>query len=112
MRIVLSLIVAVVALAAAALDDLFSGLATTETPGLAVLVRQDGRTTYQRGFGVRDLRSRTPIDNVTDFRLASFTKQFTATAIMLLVHDGKLRHGTTLTEVFPDFPAWGRGITV
>ena len=112
MRLLLSLIFAVAAFAAATLDDLFSGLANAQTPGLAVLVRQDGRTKYERGFGVRDLRTRAAIDNVTDFRLASFTKQFTATAIMLLVHDGKLRYESTLSEIFPDFPAWGRAITV
>ncbi|HXA52364.1 MAG TPA: serine hydrolase domain-containing protein, partial [Candidatus Acidoferrum sp.] len=76
--------------AAPTFDDLFAPLATPKTPGLAVLIRQDGRTVYQRGFGVRDLRTFTPIDAATNFRLASFTKQFTAAAIMLLVHDGKL----------------------
>jgi CubicO group peptidase (beta-lactamase class C family) len=33
-------------------------------------------------------------------------------AIMLLVHDGKLRYGQTLTELFPDFPAYGKTIAV
>ena len=52
------------------------------------------------------------IDAVTDFRLASFTKQFTAMAVMLLVHDGKLRYDQPLTEIFPDFPPYARAITV
>src|SRR5919109_5380682 len=73
------------------LDSLFSSFAKNQ-PGVAVLVRQNGRTLYQRGFGVRDLQTRAPITPQTDFRLASLTKQFTATAIMLLVHDGKLRY--------------------
>jgi len=38
----------------------------------------------------------------------SFTKQFTAMAVMLLVHDGKLRYDQTLTGIFPDFPAYGK----
>jgi len=42
-----------------------------------------------------------------DFRLASFTKQFTAMAAMLLVHDGKLRYDDRLTQIFPDFPEYG-----
>jgi CubicO group peptidase (beta-lactamase class C family) len=61
---------------------------------------------------VRDLRSKARIDAHTDFRLASFTKQFTAMAVMLLVHDGKLRYGQTLTDIFPDFPAYGKNITI
>ena len=94
------------------LDSLFAPLASAKTPGLAVLVRQNGRAIYQHGFGARDLRTLAPIDAATNFRLASFTKQFTAMSVMLLVHDGKLRYDTPLTTVFPDFPAWGRAITI
>jgi len=52
------------------------------------------------------------IDASTNFRLASCTKQFTAMAIMLLVHDGKLHYENRLTDVFPDFPQYGRSITI
>ena len=61
---------------------------------------------------MRDLRSLRKIDAVTDFRLASFTKQFTAMAVMLLVHDGKLRYDQPLTDIFPGFPPYARAITV
>jgi CubicO group peptidase (beta-lactamase class C family) len=81
-------------------------------PGSAVLVRRNGQTISQEFHGVRDPRTRIPIDAVTDFRLASFTKQFTAMSVMLLIHDGKLRYDTRLTDVFPDFPAYGRAITI
>ncbi len=87
-------------------------LVRTDEPGLAVLVRQDGKTVFERGYGVRDLRSRERIDPDTSFRLASVTKQFTAMAVMLLVRDGKLRYGDALTDVFPAFPAYGKGITI
>ena len=83
-----------------------------DEPGVAVLVRQDGKTIVARGFGVRDLRSRDRIGPDTAFRLASVTKQFTATAVMLLVRDGKLRYDDALTDVFPAFPAYGRRITI
>lgn len=59
-----------------------------------------------------DLRTRHAIDSHSNFRLASVTKQFTAMAIMLLVHDGKLRYEDRLTDVFPDFPHYGRNITI
>lgn len=94
------------------LDAIFAPLATKATPGFAILVRQDGRTVFERGYGVRDLKSLAAIDASTNFRLASFTKQFTAMAIMLLVHDGKLRYDQTLSEIFPAFPAYGKTITV
>jgi CubicO group peptidase (beta-lactamase class C family) len=79
---------------------------------MAVLVREDGKTAFSRGYGVRDLRSRVPVDPATSFRLASVTKAFTAMAVTLLVRDGKLRYEDALTDVFPAFPRYGRAITV
>src|SRR6516164_5152155 len=76
----------------APLDAIFARLAAATSPGLAVLVRRNAHTVFERGYGVRELRTRAKIDAATDFRLASFTKQFTAMAVMLLVHDGKLRY--------------------
>lgn len=91
---------------------IFSSVTQENAPGLAVLVRKDGRALFEKGYGVRDLRTKVKIDQHTNFRLASFTKQFTAMAIMLLVHDGELRYDQTLTEIFPDFPAYGKNITI
>ena len=93
-------------------DSIFSSLADGESPGMAVLVRSHGHTLFERGYGIRDLRTSAKIDAQTDFRLASFTKQFTAMATMLLIHDGKLHYNQNLTDIFPDFPAYGRAITV
>ena len=93
-------------------DSVFAGLVKPAEPGFAALIRYRGRNAYTRTEGVRDLRSKARIDAHTNFRLASFTKQFTAMAIMLLVHDGKLRYDETLTEIFPEFPAYGKSITV
>lgn len=94
------------------IDAIFSTVTSPNAPGLAVAVRKDGRTIFARGYGLRDLRSGLPIDARTDFRLASFTKQFTAMAIMLLVHDGKLRYDELLTDIFSEFPAYGKTITI
>jgi CubicO group peptidase (beta-lactamase class C family) len=98
--------------AQSSIDSIFAPLAEGKSPGLAVLVRKDGRTVFERGYGVRDLRAVAPIDARTDFRLASCTKQFTAMAVMLLVRDGKLRYDEPLTDIFPDFPAYGRAVKI
>jgi CubicO group peptidase (beta-lactamase class C family) len=92
------------------INAIFSDLAP-DAPGAAVLVLRNGKTVFQR-YGVRDLQTKQKIDARTDFRLASFTKQFTAMSIMLLVHDGKLRYDQTLTDVFPDFAPYGRTVTI
>ena len=92
-------------------ESLFEAVPDT-SPGAAIMVIQDGAVVLQRGFGATDLRSHQRIDEHTNFRLASLTKQFTATAIMLLVHDGKLRYDQNLTQIFPEFPAYGKKITI
>jgi CubicO group peptidase (beta-lactamase class C family) len=94
------------------IDAIFAPLVTPHSPGVAVLVVKDGKELFERGYGVRDLHSAAKIDPRTNFRLASCSKQFTAMAIMLLVHDGKLRYDQKLTDVFPDFPAYGRAISI
>jgi CubicO group peptidase (beta-lactamase class C family) len=93
-------------------DAVFANLTSNQDPGAAVLVIRNGRTVYQRGYGVTDLRTMHPIDANTNFRLASLTKQFTAMAILLLVHDGKLHYEDHLSDVLPGFPAYGKKITI
>jgi CubicO group peptidase (beta-lactamase class C family) len=96
----------------AELDAIFAPFNDAKSPGIAVLVRKSGRTVFERGYGARELRSFDAIDAQTNFRLASCTKQFTAMAIMLLVHDAKLRYDESLSEVFPEFRAYGKTITI
>jgi CubicO group peptidase (beta-lactamase class C family) len=94
------------------IDTVFTSLKSAKAPGAAVLVVHNGHPVFSRGYGVTDLRTLHPIDSKTNFRLASFTKQFTATCIMLLVRDKKLRYDDHLTDIFPEFPAYGKPITV
>jgi CubicO group peptidase (beta-lactamase class C family) len=94
------------------IDALFTTLNSSNAPGAAVIVIRNGQAVFRRGYGVSDLRTVHPIDETTNFRLASVTKQFTATAIMLLAHDGKLRYDDHLTDFFPESPAYGKAITV
>jgi CubicO group peptidase (beta-lactamase class C family) len=91
-------------------DSIFNHLIAANEPGAAVLVIKDGKPLVQRSYGVIDSSSAHKIDAQTNFRLASVTKQFTAMAIMLLVHDGKLQYDDRLTDIFPDFPAYGKTI--
>ena len=62
---------------------------------------------FARGYGAATC-DRVRRRSATSFRLASVTKQITATAVMMLVRDGRLRDEDTLTRVFPAFPAYGR----
>lgn len=73
---------------------------------------RNDKPVFRRGYGITDLRTLRPIDATTNFRLASFSKQFTAMCIMLLAHDGKLHYDDHLTDVIPEFPAYGKTITI
>ncbi|MGO9169573.1 MAG: serine hydrolase domain-containing protein [Candidatus Sulfotelmatobacter sp.] len=97
---------------AARIDSLFSKFDSPHDPGCAVLVIKNGQPVFRKGYGVAELRTFQKIGPDTNFRLASLSKQFSAMAVMLLVHDGKLRYDDRLTDVFPDFPAYGKAITI
>ncbi|MGA8502489.1 MAG: serine hydrolase domain-containing protein [Candidatus Sulfotelmatobacter sp.] len=94
------------------IDAVFASLKSATAPGAAALVVHNGRVVFRRGYGVTDLRTLQKIDERTNFRLASFTKQFTAACIMLLASDGRLSYDDHLTRFFPEFPAYGNSITV
>lgn len=94
------------------IDAIFKPLVAEGTPGFAVGVFREGKIVFARGYGLADLENRTAITPSTDFRLASLTKQFTAMAAMLLVHDGKLSYDDPITKILPEFPAYGTKITV
>jgi CubicO group peptidase (beta-lactamase class C family) len=94
------------------LDAIFQPLIAQDSPGLVVIVLKNGEVEFKRGYGVANLETKARIATDTDFRLASFTKQFTAMSIMLLVHDGKLSYNDTLTRIFKSFPVYGSAITV
>jgi len=95
-----------------AIEASFASLESRQAPGAAVLVVKDGNITFQRGYGVGDLQSLRPIGEHSNFRLASVTKQFTAMAVMLLIHDGKLQYDARLADIFPGFPEYAKSISI
>src|SRR4051812_24756946 len=96
----------------AAIDSLMVKYAMTGGPGASVLVVRGGKVTYAKGYGLADVESRVAVTPQTNFRLASLSKQFTATAIMLLVADGKLRYDDAITGLLPGLPPLAKGVTV
>jgi CubicO group peptidase (beta-lactamase class C family) len=58
-------------------------------PGIAAAVVRDDKIVYLNGHGVRELGSDKPVTPDTLFAIGSCTKAFTATALALLVEEGK-----------------------
>ncbi len=67
----------------------------------AVLVAEDGKVIYSKGVGMADFEAGIPNNADTKFRLASVTKQFTATLIMQLVEKGKIKLEEKLSKYLP-----------
>lgn len=78
-------------------------MADHAVPGLALAVVKDGRVLLARGFGVRALGTNDRVDEHTLFGIASNTKAFTATALALLVEEGKLRWDEPVISYLPWF---------
>lgn len=74
-------------------------------PGASVLVVRDGAPVVRRSYGLADLETGTPAAPHTNYRLASVSKQFTATAILLLARDGKLGLDDPVRKWLPSLPA-------
>lgn len=81
-------------------------------PGASLLVIHDGAIILQRNYGYANREAEHPVRPTSNFRLASVTKQFTATCILQLINRGVLSLSTTLTDTFPGFPAYGQQVTV
>lgn len=69
-----------------------------------VLVAEKGKVIYQKSFGWRDAASQQPLNDSSVFELASVSKQFTATAIMLLAQRKQLNLDDSLRKYFPELP--------
>lgn len=67
----------------------------------AVLVAEDGNIILSKGYGMADFEKQIPNNNLTKFRLASVTKQFTAMLVMQLVEKGKIKLDGKLSEYLP-----------
>lgn len=87
----------------AQLDAYFSAEFRPDEPGAAVLVMQDGKILFEKGYGLADLAAKTPITPNTAFNTGSISKTFVANAILMLQEAGKLSIEDPLSKYFPDF---------
>ncbi len=73
-----------------------------KVPGLAVGVVVDGDLAWSRGYGLRDVEARAPIDADSVLRIGSMGKTLAATAIMQLRDAGKLALGDPAERYLPE----------
>lgn len=90
--------------APASLSQMISAEAKARDFSGTILVERKGRTAFKRSFGLAD-RSFSVVARTDDrYRIASITKLFTSTIVMMLKDEGKLSLGSTVAELLPSYP--------
>lgn len=79
------------------------GMNDWDVPGLAIVIVKDGKAVVMKGYGVKDIRTKAPVDENTLFMIASNTKLFTGTALALLETRRKLNLNDKIRRYFPNF---------
>src|SRR6187551_1708091 len=76
-------------------------------PGVSLAVVKDGKPVIVKGYGFANLEHQVPVKPETIFQSGSVGKQFTATAVMLLVEEGKIGLDERISKYLGDVPeAW------
>lgn len=86
------------------LDELVSMYSEYGKFNGSVLVSDQGKVIYKKGFGMANMEWDIPNQPNTKHRLGSITKQFTAMLILQLVAEGKLDLQAPITTYLPDYP--------
>ncbi|WP_083653824.1 serine hydrolase domain-containing protein [Deinococcus marmoris] len=85
-------------------------------PGVGLAIVQNGKVSYAKGYGVRNVSKGTPVTPNTQFPIGSVTKSFTALDMMVLVNEGLVNLDAPVTTYIPEFklssPASTRTVTV
>src|ERR1700756_175775 len=91
-------------------DSIFNNY--NDRPGVAVLIIQDGKIAFEKGYGLASLEYNVPITPTTVFDIASVSKQFTGYAISTLIQEGKISPDDDIHKCLPDVPDFGKKITI
>jgi CubicO group peptidase (beta-lactamase class C family) len=81
-------------------------------PGVSLTVLRNGKIIALKSYGLADVEHQVPVKPETVFQSGSIAKQFTATAVMILVEEGKISLDDKITKYFADAPEAWQNITV
>jgi CubicO group peptidase (beta-lactamase class C family) len=93
-------------------DEAIASQVPADQPGCSAAVAVDGEVTWAGAAGLADLAAGTPVTTATRFDIASISKQFTATAILMLQRDGLLSLSDPIASYVDGLPSWGATVTL
>jgi CubicO group peptidase (beta-lactamase class C family) len=93
-------------------DAAVAELINPERPGCSAAVGIRGEVVWAGAAGIADRSTGEPVTIATRFDMASVSKQFTATAILMLQRDGALKLADPVGTYVDGLPAWGRTVTL
>lgn len=90
------------------LDSLFGELNRYGEFNGNVLVAEKGNVIFHKSFGISDAENELPLHLNSIFNIGSITKQFTATAILLLAKEGKISYNDNISKYIPELSFYDR----
>lgn len=95
------------------IDDIArAALEKSKIPGMSVAVVKDGKVIKAAGYGFANLETKTPARADSVYQIGSVTKQFTATAVLMLHEEGKIGLDDPLSKYLPDVPETWKLVTI
>src|SRR5688572_222392 len=93
-------------------DYIRSEMERQHIPGLSLAVVKKGELKKSAGYGLANVEACLPVRPETVFQIQSITKTFTASAVLLLVEEGKIDLGDKLTKYLDDLPESWSAVTI
>jgi CubicO group peptidase (beta-lactamase class C family) len=87
------------------------GLKDWNIPGLSIAIVKDGKTVVMKGYGVKDVERKEPVDENTLFMIASNSKLFTGTSIAQLDHNKKLSLDDKVSKYIKGYELYDKNTT-
>jgi len=79
--------------------------------GVSVAIVKDGKIVHEKGYGVKSVVTNSPVNEHTNFAIASNSKAFTTTALAILVEEGKLSWDDKVQKHIPEFTMYNAYVT-
>lgn len=93
-------------------DHVIDSLMKLKVPGASLLIAKDGKILKERSYGFCNLENKVPATSNTKYEIASLSKPFTATAVMILSEQGKVALDSPISAYLNDVPDSMKRITI